>query len=1185
MKKLLLFLIYTSTLFAQNEPKLQFAFKQTNTGIGGDITISKSTKDSSGNLYYVGTFSQTADFDPSVNTANLTAIGAKDTFIAKFDANGNYLWAKAIGGSGAAIAGNIAIGGSFFYLTGNYSGTVDFDPSANVANLTSVGDTDIFLARYDLNGFYVLSKRIGGSGADVANDIKFSNNQIVITGYFSGTVDFDPSANKYELISKGYKQCFLAKYSNSLALQWASNNEDRIFSSEGKSIAFDSVGNILVAANQTSCTTQFDYWNGNVSVENISENVTTLTQSQASTNGNCNSLNILNLLNNEPEAANANFSINFQDPNFDGSTGTIYAYSDLTQKIFDGELYSCYFNGSGTFNSLTGLLIMDYYYYGFGQTTGLYRSFRTGTITISLLNSLPIIGDIGNKITTTHLKKYTSYGGLTWSKNIGAVTSSSTENYTKINLDSSNAIFITGKFNSTSDFDPSENVAELYSNYRGSGFMAKYDSNGNYLWANKIGESENSNYYNGINIYDSCLDVSGNIFIIGNYGYPYGNSYFEIDIDPSISGTYTLNSIDGTDFLAKFDSNGNIIFANACHTANKSILVNTNYDIYLSGSFNSYTDLDATASSDYFYSETTNVFFSKYNFNGNYMYSKQLGNISSFNNSNLISTDAQGNVYRVGNLAGSTDLDPSLNTSNISNSSGSSDFYIAKYTSNGSYVWGKTITGVLTKYITGMNTDGNGNTYVIGVFTGIVDFDPSANIAELSASFNEYDMFIAKYDSNGNYQWAKNISGNLFSEVKPVFDTNGNIYFAGSFSTDAIDFDPSPTNSVYLIPVGWNNPFFVKFNPQGNLIWAKSISSQDTNSRSQINEIALKGNYVYLSGELNGTCDFDPTENVAELYSNYGSSGFMAKYDLEGNYIFAHSLEDIDGNGNSFNLGIAVDSNNDIYLTSKFRGTFDFDPSPDTATYVTSQENGSIAISKIAENGRLVWVKTISSNQDMYQYSWPPSRQYKILINSSNQLVLASSFKGVLDFDSSSNDYILTSSIDPSSNPETAGNIFIAKYNMANGDFICANKLEGEYSSFLEDCVLDSNDNILISGLFSGAVDFNFSSNSQMLSSAPNNYDRFFAKYNSTTLGISENIISNSFVIYPNPVSDILHINNSGLNEFHATIFDISGKILNKGTLSNEKGIDVSSYPQGMYFIKVQDLTTRDKKTYQFLKK
>lgn len=1178
MKKLLLLLLITSGVWAQNFPQLQFASKQTSTGFGGTISITNSTKDNNNNMYYVGYFANTADFDPTSNEANLTSIGSQDTFIAKYDPQGNYLWAKKIGGTAGGIMNcSIAIGGNFLYITGNYSGTVDFDPSANISNLTSVSDSDIFIARYDLNGFYVLAKSIGGLGAvSVANDIKFLNNQIVITGYFTGTVDFDPSAaNTYNLISTGYKECFLAKYSSSLVMQWA-NNEGATLEDEGKSIAFDSAGNILVATTQQSCSTRFDYWFGNVNVDNNVNGVITSSQVLTQNNTSCNRLLVPNLLNNEPDAANLSFNISFSTPTgSDGSTGTTYINQTVTQKTIDGVVYICNFYATGTYSIATGLVTLNYQYRLFNATTNLFfQNLWTGTITISLVNSIPSNYSIRYP-KYTYIKKYSNNGELTWAKNIGAIATYSVNNtYSKIHTDSADNIFATGTYNYISDFDPSTNISSLAVNVI-DGFISKYDTNGNYLWAKNIGTTGTDQ------VVSSCLDVSGNIYIVGSY------TETSIDIDPSTSNAYNLNSTDGANFFSAYDNNGNFILAKPCYATNQSIVVDSNYDINLSGSFTGNKDLDASANTDYFYSQTTNAFFSKYNSLFDYVFSKQLGNKPLTSTTNFIGVDAQHNIYRAGNFGGTIDLDPSASTVNIT-SGNSSDIFIAKYNPNGGYIWGKTITGTQAKTISAMNIDPSGNIYITGYFSGTVDFDPSSNTAESTATFSTdtsfYNLFIAKYDSNGNFLWVKNMSGYLYPIKEIVFDANGNFYFQGIYWNDVVDIDPSPSNSIYLTPTGLRDTYFVKFDPQGNLIWAKTINGQDSGSTpfSYRGDIVLQGDYLYLTGWMQGTCAFDPSNSSINNLTTVNADGYFAKYDLNGNYISANVLQDIDGAGISLNYSITVDSNNNMYLISVFQGTYDFDPSPDSANYVTSPDYSSLAISKINQNGSLDWVNTIpfnldNSGIDLNTYST------KIFVNSNNQLIVLANFVGSVDFDSSENDFIVTSSMNLDSNPDS--NIVLAKYNTTDGAFVSANKIDGQYNGSMISAVLDSNNDILMSGRFLGTADFDFSSTVQnMTSTSVAYYDTFFAKYNEATLEIAEHTgANNSFVIYPNPTNGELFVSHSQYDELDITITDITGKVLKATTLQNNESVDVSAYPQGMYFIQIA--SGNEKNTYKFIKK
>ena len=98
--------------------------------------------DSSGNVYTIGHFGDTVDFDPGSGTANLTSNGGSDVFVSKLDSSGNYVWAKSFGGPEQDQGYGVAVDSSSnVYITGSYRTdhgvTVDFDPGPGTANLAT----------------------------------------------------------------------------------------------------------------------------------------------------------------------------------------------------------------------------------------------------------------------------------------------------------------------------------------------------------------------------------------------------------------------------------------------------------------------------------------------------------------------------------------------------------------------------------------------------------------------------------------------------------------------------------------------------------------------------------------------------------------------------------------------------------------------------------------------------------------------------------------------------------------------------------------------------------------------------------------------------------------------------------------------------------------------------------------
>jgi uncharacterized delta-60 repeat protein/gliding motility-associated-like protein len=187
------------------------------TGTGSESPASL-VKDLSGNIFLAGTFGGTADFDPGAGVFNATALGVNSFFIEKLDAEGDFIWAKTMLGGSQNYINDIALDpvGSI-YLTGQFQNTVDFnpDPSATL-NVTSSGGRDFFLQKLNPDGALVYIHKFGSTGDEVGHGLTFKDNLIYISGYFTGTVDFDPSAGVASLTADAVSVIdgFLHKLSN-----------------------------------------------------------------------------------------------------------------------------------------------------------------------------------------------------------------------------------------------------------------------------------------------------------------------------------------------------------------------------------------------------------------------------------------------------------------------------------------------------------------------------------------------------------------------------------------------------------------------------------------------------------------------------------------------------------------------------------------------------------------------------------------------------------------------------------------------------------------------------------------------------------------------------------------------------------------------------------------------------------
>jgi hypothetical protein len=200
--------------------------------------------DATGNIYVTGTFSGTKDFDPGSGTFNLTAGGLQDIFLTKLDPSGNFLWAVSAGAAGSDSPFNVACDASNVYLVGNFQQTVDFDPGAGTSNLTVAGGNSAFVWKLTQAGALVWAKALGTSGRGIAVD---GTGNVYVSGGFTGTVDFDPGAATFNMSSSsGSSDIYVAKLDASGNFVWA-KKMGGVFDDISRTLALDMSGNVITS--------------------------------------------------------------------------------------------------------------------------------------------------------------------------------------------------------------------------------------------------------------------------------------------------------------------------------------------------------------------------------------------------------------------------------------------------------------------------------------------------------------------------------------------------------------------------------------------------------------------------------------------------------------------------------------------------------------------------------------------------------------------------------------------------------------------------------------------------------------------------------------------------------------------------------------------------------------------------
>jgi len=422
--------------------------------------------------------------------------------------------------------------------------------------------------------------------------------------------------------------------------------------------------------------------------------------------------------------------------------------------------------------------------------------------------------------------------------------------------------YVTGGFRNTADFDPSPGVANLTSAGGDDIFVANYNSIGTYQWAFRIGGA-------GIDQgRDIAVDGFGNIYITGRF-------WNTVDFDPG-PGTANLTASGMDIYVAKYNSSGAYQWAfNVGSTGDEegySIAVDGTGNVYVTGYFWFTADFDPSAGTSNLTANGMDLFVAKYSTSGIYQWAFNIGGTGD-DIGYQITSDGSGNVYVTGNFVGTADFNPGAGIANLT-SVGGDDVFVAKYNTSGVYQWAFNIGGNSTDQGWGVALDGLGYLFITGDFLGTADFDPGPGTANLTSS-GSYDIYVAKYNISGAYQWAFNIGcPSPDWGLANAVDGSGNVYITGQFQS-TVDFDPG-IGTANLTPVGSADAYVAKYNSSGSYQWAFDIGSAGF---VRGNGLATDGSCnIYVTGQMELTADFDPGSGTANHTSVGSDDIFVAKY-------------------------------------------------------------------------------------------------------------------------------------------------------------------------------------------------------------------------------------------------------------------------------------------------------------------
>lgn len=389
------------------------------------------------------------------------------------------------------------------------------------------------------------------------------------------------------------------------------------------------------------------------------------------------------------------------------------------------------------------------------------------------------------------------------------------ETSSSIAIDNEGNIFISGY--TQGDFDGNTNINSECEENHETGilcydlFLIKFDKFGIKQWTKQWGSDSNDFATSMV------VDNSGNVFVAG---------YTSGLIAQNIINTSNIGLINT--FLTKFNNNGEIQWSKQiekeidadCFDYSNFITVDNSGNVYLTGE----TDCNLGENIN---QGNYDLFFAKYDTNGNLLLLKQEGTTSS-DRGLSIATDETGNIFITGTTTGKLGT-----TSNL----GAADIFLIKYDSNGVKKFTKQFGSSMIDYPFEIKIDMFNYIYITGYSYG--NFDNNSNLGS-------DDIILIKFDNNGEKQWSKQEGTNNKDVANSLdFDNSGNVYITG-YTKGSLD------GNIYS---GNEDIFVSKFTQSGQKVWTKQFGTSLYDSG---NAIAIgNNNSIYITGTTSGQLDWN----------------------------------------------------------------------------------------------------------------------------------------------------------------------------------------------------------------------------------------------------------------------------------------------------------------------------------------
>jgi len=312
---------------------------------------------------------------------------------------------------------------------------------------------------------------------------------------------------------------------------------------------------------------------------------------------------------------------------------------------------------------------------------------------------------------------------------------------------------------------------------------------------------------------------------------------------------------------------------------------------------------------------------------------------------------------------------------------GNANGFIAKYSAGNDLLWSRSLSGLDSEVgVVAVAVDTLDNLYLVGEFSGTVDFDPLEGNQMWTAT--DQDIYILKLSPIGELLWLQIVGGDgdqFASDCK--VDLQGVLLIGGWFESSLIW---SASNEIHQVnSVDASDAFVMKLDSSGGVQWTQTFAGD---GRDQVTSLDLdESGVVVVSGLFENNLTVDGGDRSLQILSKGAMDGFVVKLAVNSDPIWA---KEFGGDGRDEIKGIKIGRSGDLYLLGRFQDSVSFDIGIVQPPVLTSDSAGITAfVAKIDLLGRIVWALPL------------PADPVFLGLDESDHLYLGGSFSGKIDFD------------------------------------------------------------------------------------------------------------------------------------------------------------------------------------------